>query len=126
MSETASKWREMVEQKAFRGKLWAAFGLEQVVRKLWECLTIKQAWTRSVLADAQSERQNGTDGRWQQETPYREELGLVRHSSALCLGCILMCGAYCAVKSGDWENSLEEFSRDGTPSTWASVNVRES
>ena len=27
---TASKWREMVEQKAFRGKVWAAFGMASI------------------------------------------------------------------------------------------------
>ena len=32
---TASKWREMVEQKVFRGKLWAASGMEQLVRKMF-------------------------------------------------------------------------------------------
>ena len=28
---TGSKWRALVEQEAFRGKLWAAFGMEQFV-----------------------------------------------------------------------------------------------
>ena len=29
---TASRWREMIEEKAFRGKLWVAFATEQFVR----------------------------------------------------------------------------------------------
>ena len=37
---TASKWRDMVEQKAFRGKLWAAFGMGQLARKMWERFTL--------------------------------------------------------------------------------------
>ena len=75
----ASKWREMVVQKAFReAGVWAAFGMEQFVHeKLWESFTQKKkAWARSVLAEVEKERQNGTDGDWQQETPYKEELEL--------------------------------------------------
>ena len=39
----ASKWRALVEQMAFRGKLWAAFGMKQVVRGMWRRFTIKQS-----------------------------------------------------------------------------------
>ena len=35
-----------------------------------------------MLADADKEKLNGTDGGWQQETPHKkEELELARHSS---------------------------------------------
>ena len=40
----------------------------------------KKTWARSVLVDADKERQNGTDGGWQQETLYKEDLELVRPS----------------------------------------------
>ena len=43
----------------------------------------KKAWSRSVLVDAANVRRLGTDGRWQHETPYKEELQLVRHSTDL-------------------------------------------
>ena len=109
---TASKWREMVELKAFRGRLWAAFGMGQFVRQMWECFTLEKVWARSVLADVEKERQNGTDGEWPQETRYKEELELVRHSSDLRFEGILMRRAHYAGKSGDWENYLEEFLKD--------------
>ena len=32
----------MIEQKAFRGKLWVAFGMEQFVRRVWEHFTLKE------------------------------------------------------------------------------------
>ena len=38
---------------------------------------LKKTWARSVLADADKERQNGKDGGWQQGTPHKEELELV-------------------------------------------------
>ena len=59
----------MVEQKAFGGRVWAAFGMEQIARKMWERLTLGKAWVRSGLAEADKERQNGTDGDGQQEPP---------------------------------------------------------
>ena len=72
---TASRWREMIAQKASRGMLWVAFGIEQFVRRMWKHFTIKKAWTRSVLEDAEKERQEGIEGDWQQESPNKEELG---------------------------------------------------
>ena len=42
--------------------------MEQSVRRMWEHFTIKKAWTRSVLVDAEKERQEGTEGDWQQES----------------------------------------------------------
>ena len=45
--------------------------------------TIIKSWASSVLADAEKVGQHGTDGTWQHETPYKEELKLVRHSTDL-------------------------------------------
>ena len=42
-----------------------------------------------------------------------------------CVLNTLMRRAYYAVKSGDWENSLEEFLNGDRLSVWASVKVRE-
>ena len=40
---TASKWREMIEQKANRRKLWATFDMEHLVRRMWERFTLKKS-----------------------------------------------------------------------------------
>ena len=109
---TASKWKEMVEQKLFGGRVWRAFGMEQFARKMWERLTLKKAWVRSVVAEADKERQNGTDGDGQHEPPYKEELELVRRSSEFCFEGILMRRACEAGKPGDWKNYLEVFFKD--------------
>ena len=79
-----------MEQKAFRGKLWATFGMEQLTRKIWERFTIKKTCTRSVLADADRVWRNGRDGRSQLEAPLREELELVSHSNDLRFEGVLM------------------------------------
>ena len=39
---TASRWREMIEQKVFRGKLWVAFGMERCVRRMCEHFCFQQ------------------------------------------------------------------------------------
>ena len=44
---TAFRWREMIEQKAFRGKLWVACGMEQYVRRMREHFTVKKARANS-------------------------------------------------------------------------------
>ena len=49
------------------------------------------------------------EGVWQQESPYKEELELVRHSSDLHFEVLLMRRAYYAGKSDDWESYLEVF-----------------
>ena len=120
---TALKWSEMVEQKAFRGKLWAAFGLEQVAHKMLERFTIEKAWARSVMAEVEKERLGGREGDWQQESPYKEELELIRHSSDLRFEGLVMRRAYYEGRSGDWQNYLEKFLKDGMLSVWASVKV---
>ena len=83
----ASKWRALIEQKASRGKLWAAFGVDQFLRRM--CGNVppsKKAWSSSVLTDAENAKQFGTDGRWQHEKLYKEELELLRHSTDLYFG----------------------------------------
>ena len=79
------------------------------MRRILERFAIKKAWARSVLADAENARQLGTDGRWQHEAPYEEELELLPHSTDLCFGDWLMRQAHIAVKSVDWTNYLEVF-----------------
>ena len=41
----------------------------------------KKVWARSVSVDVAKEKQDGIEGDWQQESPHKEELDLVKHSS---------------------------------------------
>ena len=56
----AAQWKEMVELKAYRGKLWKVFGMEQFVRGVWEHFTVRRTWAKAVLADAEKEKQEDT------------------------------------------------------------------
>ena len=71
----ASKWRALIEQKAPRGKLWAAFGVELFLRGMWERFTIKKAWARWVLEDAEKceAMRNG-----RHEAAHKDELELLQ------------------------------------------------
>ena len=84
------------------------------MRILWERFTLKKsAGPDQFLADVENETQNGTDGDWQQEASYNEEVELGWHSSDLRFEGILMRRADDAEKSGDWEHCLEVFLGNG-------------
>ena len=61
---------------------------------------------RTILDDAAKVRQSGTDGSGQYESPYKEELELLRHNDLRFDGS-QMRKAYSADKSGEWEKFLQ-------------------
>ena len=79
---------EMMDQKAFRGKLWKASGMEQYQRRVWVHFTVKRKWAKEVLADAGEERPEGSQGNGQMESLLKEELKLVTHSNDFVRQCI--------------------------------------
>ena len=86
---------------------------------------MEKACSRSVLADAQSERQNEADGSWQHEALYNEELDLVRHSDDFGFEGVLMLPAQVR-RLGELflANYLEVFLGNGRLSVWTSAQVR--
>ena len=83
-----------MEPKAFRGKLWKAFGMEQYLRRMWEHFTVRRKWAQEVLADAEKERQEGLQGNWQKESLFTEELEVVKRCNDLSVHAPLMRRAY--------------------------------
>ena len=64
--------------------------------------------TNLVLADADTVSKHGTDGRWQHETPYKEEFELLRHCTDMRFEGVPMRQAYHTGKSaGDCANYME-------------------
>ena len=49
-------WREFVERKPHRGRLWKIFGSEPFLRGMWEYFFLKRAWARKIVADAAEEK----------------------------------------------------------------------
>ena len=108
---TAAKWSALVQQKAFRGKLWAAFDMEQFVPRMWERFTIKKKWAdRSWQMQKVSGKMERTAGVATHNTPHREELAMT-----CVFEDVLVRQAYYAGNSGDWTSS----------GVWASAKVRE-
>ena len=64
----------MVDKKARRGRLWKLFGSEHFPGGVWEYFTLKRAVAGKILADAAQEKQEGKQGQWQQESPFKEVL----------------------------------------------------
>ena len=63
----------MVDKKARRGGLWKLFGSEHFPGGVWEYFTLKKrAGAGKILADAAQEKQDGKQGHWQQESPFKE------------------------------------------------------
>ena len=94
-----AEWREIVERKAHRGRLWKIFGSEQFLRGMWEYFTLKMAWARKILADAGEEKQEEIQGRWQQESLFKEVLEQVKRNSDTDCNAQLVRRAYNAGKS---------------------------
>ena len=55
------------------------------MRRMWEYFTLERADVRKILADASLEKQEGIQGRWQQESPFREVLEQVKGSAKAAL-----------------------------------------
>ena len=61
-----------------REKPWKVFGSEHFLRGVWEYFTLKEAVARKILADTAHEKQEGKQGHWQQESPFKEVLEQVK------------------------------------------------
>ena len=101
------EWKEMIKQKASRGNLLAAFGVDDFLRKKWEWFTVKKAWARTVLEEAARVTQLGIDGSWQNESSHKDELEFLRNVKDLRLDGSSMSKSHQAGKDGDGEEFLK-------------------
>ena len=113
-----------MEHKTFHVKLSVALGMQQYLRRMWELFTDKKSMGQSSLVGCGKERQEGIQGNWQKESPFKQYLELVKRGSDLSCDGGSMCRAYNAGRSG-WESHKEEFQKDGGLSVWASMKVKE-
>ena len=99
-----------------------AFGMEQYSRrKMCQHFTVTKKWSKQVVANAKKELPEGTQGDWQKESLFNEELDLVKCSTDLSDDAFLQLRAYCAGRSGNREGYKEEFQKNGRPSVWARI-----
>ena len=81
---------------------------------------------KAVLADAETEKQEGIQGKWQMESPFREVLEQIKKSSDVSCNAYLVRRAHYAGKSGDWEGCQKAHRDKGESSEWACIKVEES
>ena len=105
--------RETVERKAHRGRLWKIFGSEELLRGMWESFTLKRAWARKILAGAAHEKQEGTQGQWQQEPPFKEVVEQVKRIADTDCSAQIMRRAYKAKKLCNCERFKEKCRKEG-------------
>ena len=74
------QWERVVEKKAHRGRIWNVMGNEQFISGMWEYFTLERAEENMILEDASREKQEGIQGQWQQESPFREILEQARRN----------------------------------------------
>ena len=101
----------VVEKKAHRGKVWKVFGCERFLGGMSEYFTLKRAGARKNRADAAREKQEGKQGQWQQESPFKEVLEQVKRSADADCAPQTMRSAHLAMKHGNWEDFKEEQGR---------------
>ena len=95
------------------------------MRGMWEYFTFKRAWAKKVLADAAKEKQEGIQGQWQQEPPFKEVREQVKWYSDTNCDAYMVRRAYHAEKSGNWEGFEEEFRNKSKFSEWTFVRLKE-
>ena len=74
----AWQWRAVVEQRAHRGRMWKIVGKEPFLMDCGSTSLSKMAGATKIPEDPARERQEGIQGQWQQESPFREYLEQVR------------------------------------------------
>ena len=66
------QWRQVVEKKAYRGRMWKMMEKEPYVRGMWEHILQERSRVKRFRELADEEKQAGIQGEWQQESPARK------------------------------------------------------
>ena len=91
---------------------------------MWEYFTTRRARAKKILADAAKEKQEGTQGQWQQESPFKEFPEQVKGYPDTDCDAYMMRRAYHAVKPGNWEGFKEEFRKKSKFGEWAYAGLK--
>ena len=103
------QWRQVVEKKAYRGRMRTMMAKEQYLRGMWEHFSCKRSKAKKFRQLADEEKQAGIQGQWQQESPAREFLEQVKCCHDTDCNESLMKNGFTASKKGTWEEYKETF-----------------
>ena len=105
-SLTSVKWRQVVEKKACRGrmwKMWKMIGKEPYLRGMWKHFSSERSKTKKFRQLAAEEKQAGIQGQWQQESPARGFWEQVNCCHDTDCNESMMKKGFTALKNGTWE-----------------------
>ena len=98
----------MIRQKTSRGKVEGRFGVGWIPPTNVGAIHDQKGWAKLLLEEATKAVQLETSSSWQHESPFREELELLREGSDLRLEGSLVRPAFQGwEKAGDWADFLE-------------------
>ena len=75
---TNVQWRQVVEKKAYRGRMWKLMEKEPFLRGMWEYFLQERSRVKRFRELADEEKQAGIQGQREQESPAREYLAQVK------------------------------------------------
>ena len=100
------QWKAVVDKKAHRGKVWQMLGKDQFIQGPWAYFSLARAKAKKFLKDAEKERQEWTQGQWQQESSAKEFLEQVKSSADTdCTPKMMKHGFFCVEKWRVWRNT---------------------
>ena len=103
------QWRQVVEKKAYRGRMWKMIGKEPYLRGMWEYFLQERSRVKRFRELADEEKQAGIQGQWQQESPAREYLEQVKCCHDTDCNEPMMKKGFTALKNGNWEEYKDTF-----------------
>ena len=116
---TIVKWRQVVEKKAYRGRMWRMMGKEPYLHGVWEYFSSERSKAKKFRQLTDEERQAGIQGQWQQESPAGEYLEQVKCCHDIDCNESMMKKGFTALKNGTWEEYKENFKEKMRASEWA-------
>ena len=122
---TNVRWREVLEKKAYRGRIWRMMGKEPCVRGMWEYFLQERNRVKRFREQAEEEKQAGIQGQWQMESPAREYLEQVKCCHDTDCTKSMMKEGFTALKGGDWEEYDNTFRKEVKATEWAFDRIKE-
>ena len=122
---TNVQWRQVLEKKAYRGRIWRMMGKEPCVRGMWEIFSPRTKQSKEVSRAGSREKQAGIQDQWQMESTARENLEQVKCCHDTDCTKSMMKKGFTALKGGDWEEYDNTFRKEVKATEWVFDRIKE-
>ena len=100
------QWRQVVENKAYRGRMWKMMEKEPYLCGMWEHFSCERSKAKKVRQLADEEKQAVIQGQWPPARDYSEQVKCCHDTD--CNESVVKNG-FTALKNGTWEEHKETF-----------------